>query len=70
MSRKRYPPEQIIGKLWEAEVALAQGETAAREPPDHLDNRVAYQWYAKPSTTFWLAKSRCAMPRPTMPLGR
>jgi putative transposase len=27
MSRKRYTPEQIIGKLREAEVALAQGET-------------------------------------------
>jgi putative transposase len=26
MSRKRYTPEQIIGKLREAEVALAQGE--------------------------------------------
>jgi len=25
MSRKRYTPEQIIGKLREAEVALAQG---------------------------------------------
>jgi len=23
MSRKRYTPEQIIGKLWEAEVALS-----------------------------------------------
>jgi transposase-like protein len=30
MSRKRYPPEQIIGKLREAEVALAQGETAGQ----------------------------------------
>jgi transposase-like protein len=30
MSRKRYPPEQIIGKLREAEVALAQGQTAAQ----------------------------------------
>ena len=30
MSRKRYTPEQIIGKLREAEVALAQGETAAQ----------------------------------------
>jgi putative transposase len=30
MSRKRYSPEQIIGKLREAEVALAQGETAAQ----------------------------------------
>ncbi len=30
MSRKRYAPEQIIGKLREAEVALAQGETAAQ----------------------------------------
>ena len=26
MSKKRYTPEQIIGKLREAEVALAQGE--------------------------------------------
>ena len=29
MSRERYTPEQIIGKLREAEVALAQGQTAA-----------------------------------------
>ena len=27
MVKKRYTPEQIIGKLREAEVALAQGET-------------------------------------------
>jgi putative transposase len=27
MSRKRYTPEQIIGKLREAEVALSQGQT-------------------------------------------
>jgi len=27
MRRKRYTPEQIIGKLREAEVALAQGQT-------------------------------------------
>ena len=27
MSRKRFTPEQIIGKLREAEVALAQGQT-------------------------------------------
>jgi putative transposase len=30
MSRKRYTPEQIIGKLLEAEVALAQGETTGQ----------------------------------------
>ncbi len=30
MSRKRYTPEQIIRMLREAEVALAQGETAAQ----------------------------------------
>jgi putative transposase len=30
MSRRRYTPEQIIGKLREAEVALAQGGTAAQ----------------------------------------
>jgi putative transposase len=30
MSRKRYTPEQIIGKLGEAEVALAQGQMAAQ----------------------------------------
>jgi putative transposase len=30
MSRKRYTPEQIIGKLREAEVGLAQGQTAAQ----------------------------------------
>ena len=30
MSRKRYTPEQIIGKLREAEVALAQWETAGQ----------------------------------------
>ncbi len=30
MSRKQFTPEQIIGKLREAEVALAQGGTAAQ----------------------------------------
>ena len=30
MSRKHYTPEQIIGKLREAEVALAQGRRRAR----------------------------------------
>ncbi len=30
MSRKRCAPEQIIGKLREAEVALAQGQTTAQ----------------------------------------
>ena len=30
MSRKRYTPEQILGKLREAEVGLAQGQTAAQ----------------------------------------
>jgi putative transposase len=30
MSRKRFSPEQIIGKLREAEVALAQGERAGQ----------------------------------------
>jgi transposase-like protein len=30
MSRKRFTPEQIIGKLREAEVGLAQGQTAAQ----------------------------------------
>ncbi len=30
MSRKRYTPEQIIGKLREAEVALAQGQAAGQ----------------------------------------
>ncbi len=29
MSRKKYTPEQIIGKLREAEVALSQGQTTA-----------------------------------------
>ena len=30
MGKKRYTPEQIIGKLREAEVALGQGETAGQ----------------------------------------
>jgi putative transposase len=30
MGKKRYTPKQIIGKLREAEVALAQGETAGQ----------------------------------------
>jgi putative transposase len=30
MSRKRFSPEQIIGKMQEAEVALAQGETVGQ----------------------------------------
>ena len=36
MSRKRYTPEQIIGKLREAEVALAQGDGGPSLPyPGH-----------------------------------
>ena len=35
MGRKRFTPEQIIGKLREAEVALAQGRTAGeRRTPE------------------------------------
>ncbi len=30
MSRKRFTPEQILGKLREAEVSLAQGQTATQ----------------------------------------
>jgi putative transposase len=30
MSRKRYTPEQIIGKLREAEVVLSQGRTVGQ----------------------------------------
>ena len=30
MSRKRFTPEQIIGKLREAEVGLAQGQTVGQ----------------------------------------
>ena len=30
MGKKHFTPEQIIGKLREAEVALAQGETAGQ----------------------------------------
>jgi putative transposase len=30
MGKKRYTPEQIIGKLREAEVALAQGQTTGQ----------------------------------------
>ncbi len=30
MSRKRFTPEQIIGKLREAEVAMAQGQTTGQ----------------------------------------
>jgi hypothetical protein len=30
MAKKRYTPEQIIGKLREAEVALAQGQTTGQ----------------------------------------
>lgn len=30
MGRKRYSPEQIIGKLREAEVAMAQGQTVGQ----------------------------------------
>jgi len=29
-SRRRFTPEQIIGKLWEGEVTLAQGQTTAQ----------------------------------------
>ena len=42
MSRKRYTPEQIIGKLREAEVALAQGRRRLRfGVPWALPNRPA-----------------------------
>ena len=30
MARKRHTPEQIIRRLWEAEVALAQGQAVTR----------------------------------------
>jgi hypothetical protein len=42
MSRKRYTPEQIIGKLREAEVALSQGETdqAMRKYTEWLDSQI------------------------------
>jgi putative transposase len=30
MSKKRYTPEQIVGKLRETEVALAHGQTAGQ----------------------------------------
>ena len=46
MSRKRYTPEQIIGKLREAEVALAQGA------------RVSYharRWYVHVASAFPLS---------------
>ena len=36
MSRKRYTPEQIIGKLREAEMALSQGMPASTKPPSQL----------------------------------
>jgi hypothetical protein len=40
MSRKHYTPEQIIGKLREAEVALAQGRRRPRfAVPWALPNR-------------------------------
>ena len=34
MSRKRHTPEQIIGKLREAEVLLSQGQTLPTAPFD------------------------------------
>ena len=34
MSRKRHTPEQIIGKLREAEVGLANGQTVTWSAPD------------------------------------
>jgi hypothetical protein len=42
MSRKRYAPEQIIGKLRGAEVALAQAQTASQVCPP--PGEVAAEW--------------------------
>jgi hypothetical protein len=36
MGQKRYTPEQIIGKLWQAEVRLAEGERVADLTLDKL----------------------------------
>ena len=45
MSRKKYTPEQIIGKLREAEVALAQGQTAAQVcRPLGIAEQTFYRW--------------------------
>jgi len=45
MSKKRYTPEQIIGKLGEAEVALAQGRTAAQACRSlGIAEQTSYRW--------------------------
>ena len=45
MSRKRFTPEQIIGKLREAEVALAQGQTAGHVcRPLSIPEQTFYRW--------------------------
>jgi transposase-like protein len=45
MSTKRYKPEQIIGKLREAEVALAQGETTGQVCRTlGIAGQTFYQW--------------------------
>jgi putative transposase len=45
MSRKRYTPEQIIGMLREAEVALAQGQTVGQVcRTQGISEQTYYRW--------------------------
>ena len=34
MAKRRHTPEQVINKLREAEVAIAEGSTVAASPPN------------------------------------
>ena len=46
MSRKRYTPEQIIGMLREAEVALSQGQTVGQVCRTlGVSKQSYYRWY-------------------------
>ena len=45
MPRKKHSPEQILGKLREVEVALAQGETVARAVRQiEVTEQTYYRW--------------------------
>jgi len=47
MPRKTYRPEQIIAKLWEAEVLLSQGATVAETSKEISVSEVTYYRWRK-----------------------
>ena len=57
MARKRYTAEEIIGKLREAEVALAQGDRLRRW-------RAASAWPSRPITAGGASTAVCELIKP------